>query len=144
MHKESPPALAAKKATDQSTTGSLCDRCTGKCCRYLALPIETPVTWKDFDDIRWFLAHKDISVFVEEGDWYIMIFRDCRHLEPDYRCGIYPDRMQICREHSTDDCEFDEDATYDKLFENDLQIWEYAEALLGAAQVTPRTIGIYA
>ena len=27
----------------------LCDYCTAKCCRYFALPIETPESWKEFD-----------------------------------------------------------------------------------------------
>jgi uncharacterized protein len=27
----------------------LCSYCTAKCCRYFALPIEEPTTWKEFD-----------------------------------------------------------------------------------------------
>jgi len=46
-----------------------CDKCTGLCCRYFALPIETPEEKADYDDIRWYLCHKDINVFVEDGDW---------------------------------------------------------------------------
>jgi Fe-S-cluster containining protein len=117
---------------------SLCSRCTAKCCQYFALGIDTPTTWEDFDDIRWFLAHEDVSVFVDGEDWYIMVFRRCRHVLPNHACGIYPERMRICREYSTDDCEFHQEATYDRLFENDLQIWEYAEALLGPRHVPPR------
>ena len=30
----------------------LCEYCTAKCCRYFALPIETPKTFKDFEYIR--------------------------------------------------------------------------------------------
>ena len=48
---------------------SLCSKCTGLCCRYVSLPIETPKTRGDFDDVRWYLAHEGFSVFVDEGDW---------------------------------------------------------------------------
>ena len=49
----------------------LCDKCTGLCCKYFALPIETPEDKEDYDDIRWYLCHKNVTVFVEDGDWYI-------------------------------------------------------------------------
>ncbi len=32
----------------------LCEYCTAKCCRYFALPMDTPETWRDFEFIRWF------------------------------------------------------------------------------------------
>ena len=84
-----------------------CIRCTGLCCRYFALPIETPETREDYDDIRWYLCHKDITVFVEDGDWYINIENRCRHLSPgDYRCRIYNKRPRICRQYSHKDCDF--------------------------------------
>ena len=52
---------------------SLCDKCTGLCCRYMALPIETPEDREDYDDIRWYLCHEDVAVFVEDGEWYINV-----------------------------------------------------------------------
>lgn len=109
---------------------NLCDHCTAKCCRYYALPIETPTDWPDFDHIRWFLLHGRAAIFVEDDTWYLMVFADCRHLLPDHRCGIYHTRPQICRTYSTDNCEYDDDACYDKYFETPDQIWEYAEATL--------------
>lgn len=108
----------------------LCDYCTGKCCRYFALPIDTPETWEDYDHIRWFMMHGRVSVFVEDDEWYLMVHADCKHLQEDYRCAIYADRPSVCRAYSTVDCEYDEDATYEKLFETPEQIWEYAEAVL--------------
>lgn len=119
---------------------SLCDYCTGKCCRYIALPIDEPETWEDYDAIRWYLTHEDISVFVEDGSWYIMIFRECKHLQSDHRCGIYYDRPEICRDYSTENCEYDSDFTYEKIFEHDDQIWEYAEAVLGPENVLRKTM----
>ncbi len=66
----------------------LCSYCTGKCCRYFALPIETPTTWDDFDHIRWYMFHGHVSIFVEDETWYLMVFADCEHLQEDNRCGI--------------------------------------------------------
>ena len=58
----------------------------------------------------------------------------------DGRCGIYEDRPQICRDYKTTDCEYDEEYLYEKIFETDDQLWEYAEALLGPDHVAPRSI----
>lgn len=108
----------------------LCEHCTAKCCRYFALPIDTPKTWDDFDSIRWYMTHGRVSLFVDEGTWYLMIHADCRYLLDDHRCGIYEDRPAICRSYTTDECEYDNDALYDKFFEVPEQLWEYAEAVL--------------
>lgn len=109
---------------------SLCDYCTAKCCRYFALPIDTPDCATDFDYMRWFLLHGQASVFVEDDSWYLLVHTVCKHLQPDYRCGIYLTRPEICRQYSTDNCEYDEDSTYDKYFETPEQVVEYVEATL--------------
>jgi len=108
----------------------LCSYCTAKCCRYFAMPIETPTTWKDFDDVRWYLAHDQTSVFVEEGSWYLLVSTTCKYLGHGNRCDIYEDRMRICRKYTTANCEYDDDSVYDKFFETPEQLWEYAEAVL--------------
>ena len=109
---------------------NLCDHCTAKCCRYFALPIETPEEWRDFEYIRWYLLHERASVFVDEGDWYLMVHTVCKHLGSDHLCGIYETRPQICREYSTDNCEYEDDWTYEQYFETPEQVYEYAEAIL--------------
>ena len=73
----------------------LCEYCTAKCCRYFALPMETPTTWQDFDYLRWFMMHGRVSVFVEGETWYLMVHAECRHLLPDNRCGTYDTRPAI-------------------------------------------------
>ncbi|MEZ6055995.1 MAG: YkgJ family cysteine cluster protein [Planctomycetaceae bacterium] len=109
---------------------SLCDYCTAKCCRYYAFPIDAPETRKEFDYLRWFMLHGRASVFVDNEVWYLMVHADCNHLLPDNRCGIYYERPQICREYSTDGCEYDGDGIYDKFFETPDQVWEYSQAVL--------------
>ncbi len=115
---------------DLKADENLCDFCTARCCRYFALPIDKPTTWEDFDHIRWYMIHGSTSIFVEDDTWYLMVMADCQHLLEDHRCGIYHDRPQICRSYSTDNCEYDDDSCYDKLFEAADQIWEYAHAVL--------------
>ena len=107
----------------------LCDHCTAKCCRYFALPIETPTTRRDFDFIRWYLLHDRASVFAENDDWFLLVHTTCQHLQSDNRCGIYESRPEICREYTTDECEYDDRWTYDKYFETPEQISEYVDAI---------------
>lgn len=86
--------------------GILCEHCTAACCRYIALPMDTPETDADFEDIRWFLIHERVSVFVEDGDWYIAFDTPCRHLQADHRCGIYATRPKVCQTYSTEECDY--------------------------------------
>ncbi len=123
---------------DLGPSDQLCDYCTGRCCRYFALPIETPVDRADFENIRWYMMHGEVSVFVDDETWYLMIHNTCDHLGDDHRCGIYDRRPDICRNYSTDSCEFDSDACYDQLFESPRQIEEYADALLGRRKSSSR------
>ena len=108
----------------------LCEFCTAKCCRYFALPIETPTEFTDFEYIRWYLLHERASVFKEDGDWYLLVHTTCEHLQSDNRCGIYETRPQICREYTTDNCEYEDDWTYDFYLETAEQVAEYTEAVL--------------
>jgi Fe-S-cluster containining protein len=108
----------------------LCEYCTAKCCRYFALPIEEPDGFEDFEYMRWFLLHDRASVFKEDGNWYLLVHTECRHLQPDNRCGIYDTRPQVCRDYSTKDCEYEDDWTYDFYLETSDQVAEYMEAML--------------
>lgn len=108
----------------------LCEYCTAKCCRYFAMPIETPESFEDYEFIRWFLLHDRATVFKEDDDWYLLVHTECEHLQPDNRCGIYETRPQICRDYTTKDCEYDDDWTYDFYLETANQVAEYTEAIL--------------
>jgi Fe-S-cluster containining protein len=108
----------------------LCEYCTAKCCRYFALPIDTPTTFEDWEFIRWYVLHDRATVFTEDDSWYLLVHTTCRHLQADNRCGIYETRPQICRDYTTDKCEYEDDWTYDKYLETAEQVWEYQEAIL--------------
>jgi Fe-S-cluster containining protein len=112
--------------------GVLCEHCTAVCCTYIALPLETPETRGDFDDIRWFLLHEDISVFVEDGEWYIAMNTRCRHVLSDQRCAIYARRPRVCRKYSTDDCDYHSgDYGWEQHFTSPEQLEAYARRRLG-------------
>jgi uncharacterized protein len=115
----------------KAKTGS-CHRCSGLCCRYFALPIETPTNWKDFDDMRWYLAHENISIFVEKGDWYLNVHNRCQYLAADHRCAIYETRPKICRTYKTDDCDFTgDDYQYQMHFTSEEQLTKYMKIKYG-------------
>lgn len=108
----------------------LCHHCTAKCCRYFALPIEEPTTREDWEFVRWYLLHDGATVFNEDNSWYLLVHSECRHLQSDNRCGIYDTRPLICREYSTDDCEYEDDWLYDQYIDLPDQAAEFAEAIL--------------
>lgn len=108
----------------------LCDHCTGKCCRYFSLPIDTPTTWDDYDAFRWYLAHGQTVIYVDKGTWYLLVLTRCKYLAADDRCKIYLNRPKICQDYTTAECEYDADWIFEKVFETPEQIWEYAEAVL--------------
>lgn len=107
----------------------MCEFCTAKCCRYFALPIDTPTSFDDFEFIRWYLLHEQASVFTEDETWYLLVHTPCKHLQNDNRCGIYDTRPQICRDYTTENCEYDDEWTYDHYFETPEQVNEYCDAV---------------
>ncbi|MCH8808050.1 MAG: YkgJ family cysteine cluster protein [Planctomycetes bacterium] len=120
--------------------GTLCEHCTGLCCRYIALPIDEPETRGDFDDMRWYLLHEAISIFVEDGDWYINMQTTCRHLQPDNRCGIYATRPKICRDYSAENCDYHSgDYGWDHHFQVPEHLDEYARVFLRGKRLKKRT-----
>ena len=124
--------LSKQKPRDELKPDELlCDYCTAKCCRYFALPLETPTEMKDFQFIRWYLLHGQASVFTEDDEWYLLVHTVCKHLGEDNRCQIYETRPQICRDYTVVDCEYEDDWTYEQYFETAEQVEEYAEAILG-------------
>jgi Fe-S-cluster containining protein len=122
---------------------SLCDQCSGLCCRYFALPLENPETVRDYDNIRWYLLHENVVVFIEKKQWYIGILSKCKALLPDNRCGIYEDRPRVCREFSTRNCDYHGgDYGFEKLFTSAEQLREYAEAKLNENRRGKRRISL--
>lgn len=117
----------------------LCEHCAAACCRYLALPIEKPKTVRDYDDIRWYLMHQSVTVFVEDGDWYIQFQTRCKNLGPDNRCGVYPTRPEICREYEPGECDYAGGSyQYEQFFSHPKQIEECCFQKTGKRLGVPR------
>jgi Fe-S-cluster containining protein len=111
--------------------GCLCDACSALCCRYFALPIDNPDCRKDFDNIRWYLVHENVVVFIEKKQWYIGIMNRCKHLQADNRCGIYETRPQLFRQYSTENCDYHGgDYGYERLFTSADDLWAYGQEFL--------------
>jgi Fe-S-cluster containining protein len=97
------------KVSKTAQSGVSCHNCPAMCCRYVASEIDAPTSKREYDNIRWYLMHRDVFVFVDhEDDWYLEFETACENLGADNRCQRYEERPRICREHGdTDvDCEF--------------------------------------
>ncbi len=113
---------------------AMCKQCGGKCCRYFCFQIDEPESFEEFEDLRWFLLHRDISIHVDEGDWYISIANECSALQADGRCGMYEKRPLICRTYDHANCDFTAgDYGYDEVFETPDALEAYARKALGSA-----------
>jgi uncharacterized protein len=107
-----------------------CDPCKGcdRCCRYVALEIDRPTTREDFDQIRWYVLHRNVSVFiVDSGDWYVQFDTACEWLK-DERCTHYELRPELCREYDPESCErHGEGPGYEILIENEADLERYLD-----------------
>jgi len=92
------------------------------------LAIDRPERAADFDYFRWYLLHEQATIFTEDNDWFLLVHTVCKHLGNDNRCGIYETRPKICREYTTENCEYDDGYTFDRYFETAEQIEEYSNA----------------
>ncbi len=120
-----------KREAPDAAPNDQCLRCGAKCCKYLALPIDKPKSRKDFDDVRWYLLHEGVSIFVEDGDWYIQLDNHCKALTPDGLCAVYDDRPRICRKYKDEDCEFAvPDGEHELLLQTPEECLAYAEKVL--------------
>lgn len=92
-----------------------CEGCNGKCCRYVAMEIDVPESLEDFEDIKWYVLHKNVCVYVDEdSEWHIEFITPCEHLNENGLCGIYEKRPEICRKYSHDECPHHND--YEEIF----------------------------
>ena len=119
-----------------------CIKCPARCCTYFAVPIGRPETYEDFEQVRWYLLHRGVAVYVDtEGEWNMLVRNLCRNLkkvpggkEPGshFRCKDYGNRPIICREFSPRTCEFTRGShAVEEFFETAGQLDDYARRMLG-------------
>jgi len=85
-----------------------CGSCIALCCRYFALEVDKPDEPSDFEDLRWYMLHQKVEIFIEDRAWYVQMYNKCNALGADNKCSIYETRPKICREYSDDYCDKDE------------------------------------
>lgn len=93
----------AKKSEDDRNW----DKCNGcvLCCTNVALEMDKPTTKEEYDQIIWFLMHKNVAVYIDnEGDWLLEYDTVCEALDKNGRCKKYKKRPKVCREYSHEDC----------------------------------------
>lgn len=89
-----------------------CIICKAKCCKHIAIEIDTPTNKKDYDNIRWYLLHKNVIIFIDdENKWTIEFITKCEWLSDDHSCMNYDKRPLICRNYPDKDsyCEYEGD-----------------------------------
>jgi len=99
-----------------------CEGCGARCCKYVVMEIDVPEDLNDFENIRWYVAHENVNVFVEDdGSWNIEFLTPCSYLTKEDICSIHEDfvtgkikRPDICRNFSTDQCPYHND--YEELY----------------------------
>lgn len=119
-------SLILPSGVPEFMSGIHCEHCTAVCCRYLALPIDKPRTRRDYDDVRWYLMHEGVQVFVEEGDWYIQFQTRCKNLAANNLCMVYETRPLICRDYKPGECDYSEGSYgYDHMFTHPRHIEDF-------------------
>jgi Fe-S-cluster containining protein len=86
----------------------------------VATGIDTPSCKRDYDNIRWYLMHENVQVFIDkDGEWTLEFITPCAALLHDNTCGRYSRHPRVCREYPSAEswCEYeDDDLPYSKLF----------------------------
>lgn len=99
----------------------LCNKCGARCCQYVAIEIDKPTCKKDYDNIRWHLMHRDVTVFIDQDNkWTLQFEGKCENLNSDNSCKIYSTRPKVCSEYPGENyCEYEGDEPpYKVLFRN--------------------------
>lgn len=94
-----------------------CDECT-KCCNHIAIELDKPEDEDDWDNIRWYLVHKNTWVYIDHDDsWNIQFNTPCQQLDDKGWCKMYETRPKICQKYTTDGCEkYGEGDSFKELF----------------------------
>jgi len=96
--------------TNKKGINKNCVNCEGLCCKNFALEIDTPENERDFEDIKWYLFHENVEVYIDsDGTWNVQFNSRCKYLDENNLCKIYKNRPAMCREFSSEECDLDDD-----------------------------------
>ena len=101
--------------------------CGGRCCRYITIEIDAPRSRRDWDCMRWWLAHEGVIVSKDEDGWNVHVETRCTNLRADNACAIYPHHMDTCEKYDASMCEFTGPLDVDFEFTTELDLARYIE-----------------
>ncbi len=107
-----------------------CKKCDSKCCKYIAIEIDRPITKIACDHIMWYLHHENVNIFVDhDKKWHVEFRTPCERQGKNNECSIYETRPKLCEEHGTEeaDCEYF-DAPYTEYFSSVSELEEFLDA----------------
>ncbi len=104
-----------------------CSHCDGKCCKYVVVEIDKPEELSDFENIKWFVSHENVKVFVEDDEWFLEFITPCKFLDKNNRCTNYEKRPQICRDYNVGECTFYNEYSEEHTFSNPKEVEEYIQ-----------------
>lgn len=82
-------------------------KCDSECCAYVSVYLDPPRSKTAFDEIRWFLAHENVSVYRDHDKQWIVEFKTpCSYMNPDNTCASYETRPEVCAKYAPDICTF--------------------------------------
>lgn len=104
------------------------DKCNAFCCTYISVHIDTPTTKVDFDELEWFVAHENISVYKDdENSWIVEVMTPCKNLK-DNKCAVYENRPTVCRNYDPENCTHNSEEIPTKiLFRNPEDVRKFAD-----------------
>ena len=108
-----------------------CDDCRAECCKDVSVEIDKPNNFEDFETLKWFLAHKNIEIYVDhEGSWMVEFKTECKNLDENNKCKIYANRFKVCREHDPSECVINGSGDHFKrIFTKEEEIDEYMKEI---------------
>ena len=91
-----------------------CIECEGDCCKYVTVKRLYPKRDIDFEELKWFLCHKNVIVYIDYDNVLCVEFRTlCNFQDPKTnRCMIYKKRPKVCAKHNPKRCEVNVHGTY--------------------------------
>lgn len=104
-----------------------CSKCDGKCCKYVVVEIDKPEDIDDFENIKWFVSHQNVNVFVDEGEWFLEFLTPCKYLNEKNLCTNYEKRPQICRDYHVGECTFHNNYSQDHTFSSPKDVEDYIQ-----------------
>lgn len=107
-----------------------CESCNAACCRYVAMEIDCPEELADFENIKWYVCHKNVKVYVEEdGTWNVEFITPCKWLGENNRCTNYDQRPAICKSYNQEECTFHNNYEEKFSFESIGDVEKYIEEI---------------